>query len=81
MPGRSERYTDNDANGSRNTVRVANILGGMVTLLFGLVIRACNAIGLIAGYNTASAEEQALYDERALTGFVEGSSHRRWRDR
>jgi len=41
-------------------VWVVNILGGMVTLLFGLVIRACNASSLIAGYNTASAEKHAL---------------------
>ena len=51
---------------------VANILGGAVMLLVGLVIRAGNATSLIAGYNTASAEEKAKYDERALTKFVGG---------
>lgn len=49
---------------------VANILGGAVALLIGIVIRVFNASGLIAGYNTLPAEEQALYDERALTGFA-----------
>lgn len=49
---------------------VANILGGVIVLSFGLVIRVFNVSGLIAGYNTTSAEEQALYDERALTRFV-----------
>ena len=49
---------------------VANILGGAITLIVGIVIRVFNASGLIAGYNTASAAEQALYDERALTRFV-----------
>lgn len=47
-----------------------NILGGTVTLFVGIIIRVFNASGLIAGYNTASAAEQALYDERAMTRFV-----------
>jgi len=51
-------------------VWVANILGGAITLIVGIVIRVFNASGLIAGYNTASAAEQALYDERAMTRFV-----------
>ncbi len=49
---------------------VANILGGTVTLFIGIVIRVFNASSLIAGYNTASAEARAKYDERALTKFV-----------
>ena len=49
---------------------VANILGGTVTLVIGIVIRVFNASGLVAGYNIASAAEQALYDERAMTRFV-----------
>jgi hypothetical protein len=51
-------------------VWVANILGGAITLVIGIVIRVFNVSGLIAGYNTASAAEQALYDERAMTRFV-----------
>jgi O-antigen/teichoic acid export membrane protein len=39
-------------------------------LLVGLVIRVFNVSGLIAGYNTAPAEERAKYDEGALTRFV-----------
>lgn len=47
-----------------------NILGGTVTLFVGIIIRVFNASGLVAGYNTASAAEQALCDERAMTRFV-----------
>lgn len=49
---------------------IANILGGTVTLVIGIVIRVFNVSGLIAGYNTASAAERAKYDERAMTRFV-----------
>lgn len=56
--------------GSRYTVWIANILAGTIVLFLGIIIRAFNASGLIAGYNTASAEEKAEYDEEALTGFV-----------
>jgi hypothetical protein len=51
-------------------VWIANILAGTIVLVLGIIIRAFNASGLIAGYNTASAEEKAEYDEEALTGFV-----------
>jgi hypothetical protein len=51
-------------------VWTTNILGGTVTLFVGIIIRVFNASGLVAGYNTASAAEQALYDERAMTRFV-----------
>lgn len=56
--------------GSWYTVWIANILAGLIVLVLGIIIRAFNASGLIAGYNTASAEEKAEYDEEALTGFV-----------
>ncbi|KLK87818.1 hypothetical protein SZ63_09400 [Methanoculleus sediminis] len=49
---------------------IANILGGAVVFLLGIVVRAFNASGLIAGYNTAPAEERAKYDEKALTKFT-----------
>lgn len=39
-------------------------------LLVGIVVKVFNASSLVAGYNTASAEERAKYDERALTKFV-----------
>jgi len=51
-------------------VWIANILGGMVILFLGIIIRVFNVSGLIAGYNTAPAEERAKYDEEALTRFV-----------
>ncbi|KAF5085018.1 DUF3784 domain-containing protein [Methanoculleus horonobensis] len=37
---------------------------------FGIVVRAFNASGLIAGYNTAPAEERARYDEKVLARFT-----------
>ncbi len=49
---------------------IANILGGTVLLILGIVIRVFNISGLIAGYNTAPAAERAKYDETALTRFV-----------
>ncbi|NLZ29652.1 MAG: DUF3784 domain-containing protein [Methanomicrobiales archaeon] len=51
-------------------VWIANALGGVIVLVIGIIIRAFNVSSLIAGYNTASAEEQEKYDERALTRFV-----------
>ncbi|MCK9306126.1 MAG: DUF3784 domain-containing protein [Methanoculleus sp.] len=49
---------------------IANILAGIIVLFLGIIIRAFNVSGLIAGYNTAPAEEKAKYNEEALTGFV-----------
>lgn len=49
---------------------VANLIGGVVILFLGLIIRFFKASGLIAGYNTASKEEKAKYDEEKLTKFV-----------
>lgn len=49
---------------------ITNILAGTIVLFLGIIIRAFNASGLIAGYNTAPAEERAKYDEERLTGFV-----------
>lgn len=49
---------------------IANILAGTIVLVLGIVVRAFNASGLIAGYNTAPVEEKAKYNEEALTGFV-----------
>ncbi len=39
-------------------------------LIFGLVFRKGKGTGLIAGYNTASAEEKRKTDEKALCRFV-----------
>jgi len=41
-------------------------------LFLGIIIRAFNGSGLIAGYNTAPAEERVKYEEKALTKFVGG---------
>ena len=49
---------------------VSNFLGGGVMLIFGILIRVFNLSGLIAGYNTASPQEKARYNEKELTRFV-----------
>ena len=51
-------------------MEAANLIGGIVILFFGLIIRIFKASGLIAGYNTASKEKKAKYDEEKLTKFV-----------
>jgi membrane protein YqaA with SNARE-associated domain len=51
-------------------IGIANFLGGFTTLFLGLIIRFLKASSLIAGYNTASKEEKAKYDEEKLTEFV-----------
>jgi len=51
-------------------MEITNLFSGAVILFFGLVIRIFKASGLIAGYNTASKEKKAQYDEESLTKFV-----------
>ena len=42
----------------------------LMFLIIGLVLRKGKGSGLIAGYNTASAEEKRKTDEKALCRFV-----------
>jgi Ca2+-dependent lipid-binding protein len=49
---------------------LANFLGGGTILFLGLIIRLFKASNLLAGYNTASKEERAKYDEEKLTSFM-----------
>ncbi|MGI6555129.1 MAG: DUF3784 domain-containing protein [Bacillota bacterium] len=51
-------------------IAVANFIGGLLTLFFGILIRVFKLSNLIAGYNTASKEEKAKYNEEKLTKFV-----------
>jgi uncharacterized membrane protein len=51
-------------------IAVANFTGGLLTLFFGILIRIFKLSNLIAGYNTASKEEKAKYNEEKLTTFV-----------
>jgi hypothetical protein len=51
-------------------IGISNFLGGFLVLIFGLIIRFLKVSWLIAGFNTASKEEKAKYDEEKLTGFV-----------
>ena len=48
----------------------ANLIGGILCLIIGLVIQTGKAGFLIAGYNTMSKEDQAKYDIKALSKFV-----------
>jgi Ca2+-dependent lipid-binding protein len=48
----------------------ANLIGGVILLFFGLVIRIFKLSGLIAGYNTASKKEKEKYDEEKLIKYV-----------
>ncbi len=48
----------------------SNFIAGGLLLVLGILIRAFNLSGLIAGYNTASPEKKAKVNERALTRFV-----------
>ena len=47
-----------------------NLIGGVICLVIGLVLRTGKASSLIAGYNTMSAEEQARWNEVAMSRFV-----------
>lgn len=49
---------------------MANALGGVTVLFFGLIVRFTKASWLIAGYNTMPKQEKARYDEGALMKFI-----------
>ncbi|MDF2591771.1 MAG: hypothetical protein K0S75_1237 [Clostridia bacterium] len=49
---------------------LANFIAAFMLLIFGLILRLFKAVNLISGYNTATAEERAKYDEEALSKFV-----------
>ncbi len=51
-------------------VYIVNLLGGLILLFLGLITRFLKASWLVAGYNTASKEEKAKYDEEKLTRYV-----------
>ena len=48
----------------------ANLFGGIVCLVFGLIVRTGKADFLIAGYNTMSKEEQSKWNAKALSRFI-----------
>ncbi|MBB2184114.1 DUF3784 domain-containing protein [Lachnospiraceae bacterium MD1] len=47
-----------------------NLVGGSITLLFGLFVRIFKTAGLIAGYNTLPAKEKAKYNVKKLSKYV-----------
>jgi len=49
---------------------MTNILTALVLFLLAYLIKTFKLSGLIAGYNTASAEEKAKYDEEALIQYM-----------
>lgn len=49
---------------------ITNILTALVLFLLAYLIKTFKLSGLIAGYNTASAEEKAKYDEEALIQYI-----------
>lgn len=49
---------------------ITNILTALVLFLLAYLIKTFKLSGLIAGYNTASAEEKAKYDEDALIQYI-----------
>ena len=49
---------------------IANLGAGIILLILGLIIQTGKATYLIAGYNTASKEEQAKWDAAAMSKFI-----------
>jgi hypothetical protein len=49
---------------------IANFSGGAICLLFAWILLRFKAVGLIAGYNTASLEEQEKYDKNKLAKYT-----------
>lgn len=49
---------------------IVTLSAGIFVLILGVTIRAFNLSWLIAGYNTASEEEKAKYDEKKLTKYA-----------
>ncbi len=51
-------------------MEIANLIGGVVLLFIGILVRVFKLSDLIAGYNTASPEEKSRYDKESLTRAV-----------
>ena len=49
---------------------ISNLLGGLLCLTLGLLIRTGKVNFLIAGYNTMNKEQQAAWNTEALYKFV-----------
>ena len=48
----------------------ANLFGGVLCLIIGIIIRTGKANFLIAGYNTMSKEEKAKWDAKVMSSFT-----------
>ena len=48
----------------------ANLFGGLLCLIIGIILRTGKANFLIAGYNTMSKEEQAKWNAKAMSNFI-----------
>lgn len=51
---------------------MTNLLTGVFIFFLGLAVKIFKASYLIAGYNTASKEEKAKYDQEKLINYVSG---------
>lgn len=49
---------------------LANVLGGIICLIFGLIIRTGKANFLIAGFNTMSEQEKSKWNEEAVSKYT-----------
>jgi O-antigen/teichoic acid export membrane protein len=49
---------------------IVYLASGVIILFLGFVTRKYNLSILVAGYNTAPAEEKQKYDERKMTRYV-----------
>jgi len=48
----------------------ANLIGGIICLVIGLILRTGKANFLIAGFNTMNKEEKAKWNEKAVSRFT-----------
>ena len=49
---------------------IANLMAGVMCLIFAAILSGGNAGKMIAGYNTLPEEEKRKYDEKALCKFA-----------
>lgn len=49
---------------------IVNLSAGIFILILGIIVKKFNLSILVAGYNTASEEEKAKYDEKKMTKYI-----------
>lgn len=53
-----------------NEMFIANIFGGILILIIGLITQASKSGWMLGGYNTMSKEELSQYDVKAICKFT-----------